>query len=131
MVIEKCQVCKEPILPASAELTAKRGKIENGPLTPNRVYCSHWYHYKCLHTFLTKPPFGKPCPTCGLQTYHAKWSSDVKKLEKQWAAKMARRREISEVTECFDLGDEFTREDPGETEMDNVGAGINGTADDW
>ena len=131
MLTEKCQVCGEQILPDSAELAAKRSKVKDGPLTPKRVYCSHWYHHKCLHNYLTKPPFGKPCPTCGLMVYHLDWSSDVKKLEKAWATKQARIREISEVSDCFDLGGEFVRLDEEETEFDNLAAGINGGDDDW
>ena len=63
--------------------------------------------------------------------YHKEWSSDVKKLEKRWATKMARRREISEVADCFDLGGEFIRLDPSEAENDDGAAGMNAGDDVW
>lgn len=77
---------------------------------PIRLYCGHWFHYSCLDTALTSPPFKKPCPVCGKRMYHKSWPSDVKKLEKRWANEQAKKREIGEIATLlgFGLDDEFT-----------------------
>lgn len=56
---------------------------------------------------------GKICPHvgCGKRLYHRKWTSDLKKLEKRWAAKERGQRELSETADFLDLGDDFTRKD--------------------
>jgi len=58
---------------------------------------------------LTKPPFGlQGCPTCRLRVWHHEWERDIKRLERRWAAKQARDRELNEVADSFGgLGEEF------------------------
>eukprot|EP01029_Cantina_marsupialis_P020703 TRINITY_DN486_c0_g1_i1.p1 TRINITY_DN486_c0_g1~~TRINITY_DN486_c0_g1_i1.p1 ORF type:complete len:448 (+),score=141.24 TRINITY_DN486_c0_g1_i1:61-1404(+) len=109
---EKCQVCRKRILP-SDPMKAKKlleGDEEN-PLRPERVYCGHWFHHKCLDKFIREPPFGIACPSCSERVYHPKWPSDIKKLEKQWAKQQAKKRELSEVSEFLDLDEEFVRDE--------------------
>ena len=55
------QLCHAPILPAKAERCATVVEDESHDKHPIRVCCGHWYHYKCLDEFLTKPPFEKMC----------------------------------------------------------------------
>eukprot|EP00941_MAST-03F_sp_MAST-3F-sp1_P000703 g703.t1 len=79
---------------------------------PERLYCGHYFHFGCLDVALTSPPFlpeGKKCPACGLRLYHRKWTSDIKKLERRWAAKERGKRELNETAEFLDLGEQFTR----------------------
>lgn len=70
---------------------------------------SHWWHHNCLNKVLTKPPFGlQGCPKCGLRIWHHEWERDIKRLERRWAAKQARDRELNEVADSFGgLGEEF------------------------
>ena len=77
---------------------------------PVRASCGCWFIYEDLDKFLTEPPFGKHCPTesChGARVFHKDWPSDIKKLEKSWAMKKAREREISEISDFFGLSEEF------------------------
>ncbi len=78
---------------------------------PVRVACGHWFHLRPLHHHLSCPPFCKPCPHCGQRLYHPRWPSDDKKLEKAWAAKQAKQRELGDVTDMLELGDEFAVHD--------------------
>jgi len=100
---EHCQICGKRLLPADP------AKLQSGALgaqQPERMYCGHWYHHKCLGDFLASPPFpagGKLCLVCQRPMHHPKFNCDVKFLEKQWAMKQARRREIDEVTEFLDI----------------------------
>jgi len=66
---------------------------------PTRTYCGCWYHYDCLGKFMTEPPFGAAClsPDCGRRVYHPDWPSDIKQLERGWAMKQARKREIEDA----------------------------------
>jgi len=64
-----------------------------------------------LSEFLQTPPFGKVCPRArcnGAVVQHPDFSSDVKQLEKKWAMKKAKEREIAEVSDLFGLSAEFT-----------------------
>ena len=80
------------------------------PKHPERLFCGHWFHFKCLDEHLTTPPFEKMCPACDRRMFHPKWSSDLKKLEKRWAVEQAHARELSEITDLLDMAsdDEFT-----------------------
>jgi hypothetical protein len=50
---------------------------------------------------MTEPPFGAACPFDGRRVYHPDWPSDMKELERAWAAKEARKREIEDATMAF------------------------------
>jgi hypothetical protein len=66
---------------------------------PIRTYCGHWWHYSCLNTYMTEPPFGASCPAvnCERRVYHPNWSDDIRQLERAWAGEQARLREIADA----------------------------------
>jgi len=103
LVSHICRGCKERVFPANPEeLLSSKNNLK---MQPMRTYCGCWYHKSCLNTILTEPPFGMlQCPTvgCGGQrVYHPDWSTDVKQLEKEWAAKQAKLREIEDTMSFF------------------------------
>mmetsp|Transcript_8381 Transcript_8381/g.18343 ORF Transcript_8381/g.18343 Transcript_8381/m.18343 type:complete len:471 (+) Transcript_8381:184-1596(+) len=106
----KCRASGDALFPEDpAELKTlveKRKKAR-----PVRVpTCGCWFKYSALKKFLTEPPFGKACPgpSCeGIVVQHPDWTNDLKQLEKSWAMKQAREREIAEVTDFFGLDKEF------------------------
>lgn len=115
LVKQVCPCCKERVLPADpAELSSMyckkdecKSKEPSSPssskcrkkMKPMRTYCGCWYHKSCLNTFLTEPPFGIECPTanCGRRVFHPDWPGDIKVLEREWAARQARMREIEDA----------------------------------
>ncbi|KAL7468316.1 hypothetical protein ACHAXS_008617 [Conticribra weissflogii] len=117
LVEEICPCCEERVLPVDpTELNAMYGGTShndnNGKKSaanhhpkhtkkkkPMRTYCGCWYHKCCLNTLLTEPPFGLSCPNknCGQRVFHPDWPSDIKQLEREWAAKQARKREIEDA----------------------------------
>mmetsp|Transcript_12170 Transcript_12170/g.19968 ORF Transcript_12170/g.19968 Transcript_12170/m.19968 type:complete len:485 (-) Transcript_12170:927-2381(-) len=113
LVVETCPCCNKRVLPicpdelksiydtSSSSKTDKSAK-EMRKMKPYRTYCGHWYHKSCLNTLLTEPPFGIECPdaNCGRRVFHPEWPGDVKQLEREWAAKQARLREIEDAM-CF------------------------------
>eukprot|EP00949_MAST-11_sp_MAST-11-sp1_P002314 g2314.t1 len=107
---ETCQGCGKKLLPddpsKSDDVFSKKSKK-----VPKRVYCGHFWHKNCLNKVLTRPPFGQQgCPACGLRIWHHDWVRDIKKLERAWANKQAKKREINEVAEAFGLGAEFSQD---------------------
>lgn len=53
--------------------------------------------------------YAKPqdCPRCKHRVYHPDWPQDVKQLEKAWANRQAKRREVSEVRDFFTVDKQF------------------------
>ena len=109
-----CPCCEESVLPTNPDdLTQMYGSSSNcnnkekqkamKKLKPMRTYCGCWYHMACLNNFLTEPPFGIECPTenCGRRVFHPDWPGDIRQLEREWAAKQARMREIEDAMMCF------------------------------
>lgn len=110
---ERCPCCKQLTLPQNPKelellyLNSSNCKTEKEKKArklarqsrPVRTYCGCWYHYSCLHKFMTEPPFGSSCPTdgCGRRVYHPDWPDDIKQLEKAWASEQARKREIEDA----------------------------------
>lgn len=110
---EHCPVCAKLTLPNNPDdLQAlyqsssdaktekeKRARRAAKLRRPMRTYCGCWYHYNCLDKFLREPPFGAECRTagCGRRVYHNEWPGDMKELERAWAAKQARAREIEDA----------------------------------
>lgn len=39
------------------------------------------------------------CPSCGKQIFHEKWKTSAEVLEKRWAHKQAKDRELEEVVD--------------------------------
>ena len=104
---ECCQGCGKRLLPADPSASAAIFRSTNKAI-PKRVYCGHWWHKHCLHKVLTRPPFGQQgCPACSLRIWHHEWIRDIKKLERAWSNKQAKKREINDVATAFGLGAEF------------------------
>ena len=107
LVMQKCPCCKERVLPENPDelsqmyvsSTDKQSKATMKKMKPMRTYCGCWYHMHCLNTLLTDPPFGIECPApnCGRRVFHPDWPGDIKQLEREWAAKQARMREIEDA----------------------------------
>ncbi len=110
LVAETCPCCNKRVLPvrpgdleyiyntSGSSKSDKRAK-EMRKMKPYRTYCGCWYHKSCLNTLLTEPPFGIECPNanCGRRVFHPDWPGDIKQLEREWAAKQARQREIEDA----------------------------------
>ena len=120
---EMCQGCQKPLMPKDPSEAGNVFSKENKQRA-RRVYCSHWWHHKCLDRCLTKPPFGtQGCPECRLRVWHHEWERDITRLEKRWAAKEAVKREMNDVTDSFGgLGAEFLvdKKKKGRTAGDGV-----------
>jgi len=94
----ECPVCEKLLLPEDPEESLK---IE---LKPELTTCNHWYHYGCLHQYLTSPPFDveKTCHQCKVVLTHQKWNAEyIRKARKNYEHKMAREREIADVMDVF------------------------------
>lgn len=102
-----CALSGAQLLPADPDKAQRYLQDKHHARHPIRVACGHWFHLRPLHQHLSTPPFCKPCPHCGQRLYHPRWPSDDKKLEKAWAAKQAKSRELGDVTDMLELGDEF------------------------
>ena len=113
---ETCPVCQEPALPVNPkELQALYMNADNDNMSdtqrkarrlarkrrPVRTYCGCWYHYSCLDKFMTEPPFGAACPVNGRRVYHPEWPADMGELERAWASREARKREIADAALAF------------------------------
>jgi len=110
---EVCPVCRGVTLPEGPENLkgmyvggGKEGTEEERrarrvlrAARPMRTHCGCWYHHRCLNTFMTEPPFGEACLTagCGRRVYHPDWPDDGNQLERTWARKMARKREMEDA----------------------------------
>ncbi|KAL7435468.1 hypothetical protein ACHAXM_004669 [Skeletonema potamos] len=110
LVVETCPCCNKRVLPVcpdklesiySSSSSGKSDKQtkEMRKMKPYRTYCGCWYHKSCLNTLLTEPPFGIECPNFnyGRRVFHPEWPGDVKQLEREWAAKQARMREVEDA----------------------------------
>ena len=107
LVHEICPCCKERVLPVDpSELNSMyspnspdKKKSTKKKMKPMRTYCGCWYHKPCLNTLLTEPPFGIECPNprCRRRVFHPDWPGDIKQLEREWAAKQAKQREIEDA----------------------------------
>ena len=105
---ELCQGCNKRLLPDDPTMAAAIFEADNKKR--QGVFGAHIGGIiTCLNKVLTKPPFGlQGCPACGLRIWHHEWERDIKRLERRWAAKQARERELNEVADSFGgLGDEF------------------------
>jgi hypothetical protein len=70
-------------------------------LRPMRTSCGCWYHYACLDTYMTAPPFGASCPSCERPVFHPDWSGNRAELERAWGQTQARQREIQDAAMFF------------------------------
>lgn len=93
--VEPCQNCKKPILSSNPDdASMKDPKSEKRPM---RTFCGHWLHWNCLDEWLTSPPFIRQCSVCDRRIWHPDWPEDHRLLEKAWAKKEEKRREVSDV----------------------------------
>lgn len=105
LTTEECQGCGKSVFPDSPAKATKYLDSSDHKKRPEHVYCGHWFHYGCLDKFITRPPFGKPCPACKEETgenhrvLHKKFTSDISRLEKAWAMQQAHDRELADVAD--------------------------------
>lgn len=93
-----CPLCRKRALPEDSKNVINEPK---NPLHADKLFCDHYYHYGCLDTYMKTPPFegGKKCIDCNERIYHDKWKLPPTLIEKRWAHKQARQRELDEVVE--------------------------------
>jgi hypothetical protein len=103
---QQCPICDQSTFPSDphvlasfytkppASLSAKEKKAHLLACHKRPMYssCGCWYHYKCLHQFITQPPFGDS---------HADWPLSREELERTWASQQARQREIDDAAMFF------------------------------
>eukprot|EP00571_Detonula_confervacea_P001435 CAMPEP_0172323434 /NCGR_PEP_ID=MMETSP1058-20130122/48732_1 /TAXON_ID=83371 /ORGANISM="Detonula confervacea, Strain CCMP 353" /LENGTH=483 /DNA_ID=CAMNT_0013039429 /DNA_START=76 /DNA_END=1527 /DNA_ORIENTATION=- len=112
LVLQQCPCCEKRVLPVnpdelnsmyvSSSMSTNKDKQASKlkkKMIPMHTYCGCWYHKSCLHTFITEPPFGLECPTinCGKRVFHPHWPGDIKQMERDWAARQARMREVEDA----------------------------------
>ncbi|CAM9614854.1 unnamed protein product [Choristocarpus tenellus] len=102
---EKCVSCKSAVMPENPQSLSLSDPEH--PDRPTRVFCGHWFHYDCLRKWMTEPPFAKDCPLCSRRVYHPDWPQSVKQLERSWANKQAKTREIGEVRDFLEVDERF------------------------
>ena len=100
---QKCIICSKKVFPDNPKILQQ---YENNPKKyvnkgkyPQLCNCRHWAHHKCLDKFISEPPFGKQCPICKIKLKHPLFETDVKALERQWAVKQAKKRELDDIDE--------------------------------
>lgn len=101
-----CQVCALRVLPARAGAGPLALPPAGSRDSPERLYCGHWYHLACVDKYLHEPPFvaeGKPCLVCRRRVLTQRWDADHKTLERRWASKQAKQREVEDVADMLDL----------------------------
>mmetsp|Transcript_2011 Transcript_2011/g.12848 ORF Transcript_2011/g.12848 Transcript_2011/m.12848 type:complete len:424 (+) Transcript_2011:1268-2539(+) len=96
---EPCCLCKNCILPkdpmaVQAEDSESKDGLEH-------LYCGHFFHFTCLKSYITTPPFGKGCPKCGHPIHHHNFVTNKQVLEHRWANKQAKQREIDDIKDMF------------------------------
>ncbi|CAM9321461.1 unnamed protein product [Discosporangium mesarthrocarpum] len=110
--MEKCLSCHQRVLPDDPSHPALSSTQHMD--RPTRVFCGHWFHYDCLRKWMTEPPFAKDCPMCHRRVYHPDWPQTVQQLEKSWANKQAKTREIGEVRDFLDVAEKFQQPSRGD-----------------
>lgn len=103
-----CPGCQTVVLPNKPSQLAtiydtksKKQQQQQQQQRPMYSCCGCWFHYKCLNTLIVEPPFGLKCPTCGKRAHHSDWSADTKELERAYAERQARQREMDDVAMMF------------------------------
>jgi hypothetical protein len=97
---ERCLLSGDPLFPGDpAEL---EGLLEStsgkrARRRPLRAGCGHWFVWGAVNRAVTSPPFRAECPACGERVTHPDWPLDVAVLERAWARKQAKQRELDDV----------------------------------
>lgn len=105
--VMRCKLSGQRLLPADPAKAAAYLEDKSHARHPVRLACGHWFRLRPLHAHMISPPFAHACPWCGERMYHPRWPAEAKKLEKAWGARLAKERELSEVSDMLDLGAEF------------------------
>ena len=80
----------------------KKARQEARKKRPVRTYCGCWFHHECLDKLMREPPFGEACPVhTTRRLYHPDWPADQAVLEREWAAREARKREVEDAVAAF------------------------------
>ncbi|CAM9167382.1 unnamed protein product [Pylaiella littoralis] len=114
---ETCISCDKKVLPDDPRDPSLKDPAHKD--RPTRVFCGHWFHHNCLRAWMTEPPFAKDCPRCKHRVYHPDWPQEPKQLEKAWANRQAKRREVGEVRDFFTVDERFQA---GAAQGDDFGA---------
>lgn len=96
---EPCCLCKNCILPKVP--VAARDEDPEPANDLEHLYCGHFFHFTCLKSYITTPPFGKGCPKCGHPIHHHNFVTNKQVLEHCWAQKQAKQREIDDIKDMF------------------------------
>ena len=99
VVKSKCPICDKKVLPSDPKHCSKIPS----KMKADRLYCGHFYHHHCLETYMSNPPFDDTCHVCGAQINHHRFSDTREQLEKRWAQKQARQREIQDLEDLFGM----------------------------
>eukprot|EP01086_Lenisia_limosa_P016207 TRINITY_DN5857_c0_g1_i1.p1 TRINITY_DN5857_c0_g1~~TRINITY_DN5857_c0_g1_i1.p1 ORF type:complete len:263 (-),score=42.72 TRINITY_DN5857_c0_g1_i1:71-859(-) len=102
---EKCPYCKKDSIASNPDEARKVPR----EMRAERILCGHLFHGKCLDSYMSQPPFppgGKTCSICNEVVYHKKYNLDASALERRWAFKEARIREVLDVSEFLNVADE-------------------------
>jgi len=94
-----CRICNKQLLPSDPGLVSQIPKS----MRALRLYCGHMYHFKCVESFVSSPPFGKKCLHCDVKIQHSRLMTDERILEQRWTHQQARKREIEDVAEFMSL----------------------------
>ena len=108
----RCGLCQKRMFPkkcaAVKEWEENPKKYVDKGKYPQRCECGHWFHHECLQNFIEEPPFGKECPVedCGEKLKHPKIETDPKVLERKWAVKEAKKREMDDIDDFCSMFDD-------------------------
>jgi len=77
-------------------------------MVPERLYCGHWFHYKCVEEYVNTEPFKRICPVEGCKeiAHSNNFKSDdisVKHREKRWVQEQARIGEEDDLDRLFGI----------------------------
>lgn len=81
----------------------------------DRLDCVRAVRYYVLH--VARPlelGTGQDCPRCGRRVYHPDWPQTRQQLEKAWANRQAKQREIGEVRDFFTVDARFQTDNMGD-----------------
>eukprot|EP00968_Pinguiococcus_pyrenoidosus_P008701 scaffold641_cov237-Pinguiococcus_pyrenoidosus.AAC.9 len=103
---ETCQVCEQRVFPENPDSDVLNDA--EAPLRPLRVFCGHYFHWQCLDAWMSTPPFVRYCKHCERRIYHPDWPSDHRIMERAWANKQAREREVNDVSDFLGVDASFS-----------------------
>ena len=54
-----CAICENKLM------SDLRKGVDDEGMMPERAFCGHWFHVKCMYEFVNEPPFKRECPVGG------------------------------------------------------------------